>query len=299
MGEETRAGRSALAIAGYELHTLDSGRFGLDGGAMFGIVPKPLWHRVAPADDRNRIDLATRLLLLRGHGRTILVDTGIGDKFADKERDIYKVDPRAGEVDRALDGALAERGVARADVTDVLLTHLHFDHAGGATRRAGDALVPGFPNATYHVQERNLAWARDPSDRDRASYLRPDFDPLAEAGVLETLDGGGEPFPGVHVEPVDGHTFGQQLVRIEGEGRTLLFCGDLVPTAAHVSIPWVMAYDLQPLVTVREKHDFFRRALEGEWILVLEHDPEVEAIRLGEGRRGVEVAERLELRDLA
>lgn len=280
-------------IAGYDVCTLESGRFGLDGGAMFGIVPKPLWNRRAPADDRNRIDLATRLLLLRGHDRVILVDTGMGDKYSDKERDIYKIDQQHSSLDRSLDS----HGLTADDVTDVILTHLHFDHAGGATRRGdgGNDLVPAFGKARYHVQRQNFEWGRKPSDRDRGSYLSENFDPLYDAGCLELLDGPGTIFPGIDLELVHGHTFGQQLVRVHDDDQCLLFCGDLLPTAAHLPVPYVMGYDLQPLETVKEKHALYERAVAGNWLLVLEHDPNGAAIRVRQGERGIEVAEHVDL----
>ncbi len=282
-----------MQIGGWQIETVDTGLFGLDGGAMFGIVPRPLWERAAPPDDRNRIDLAMRLLLLRGHDRVVLVDTGIGDKFGEKETDIYKIDASSS----SLDASLAACGVRRDDITDVILTHLHFDHAGGATKLVDGELAPAFANATYHVQKRNLEWGREPSDRDRGSYLRENFDPLADAGVLETLDGPCELFPGVWLDLMNGHTFAQQLVRVTDGARTLLHCGDLVPTAAHVPIPYVMGYDLQPLETVREKREVFEKALAEDWLLVLEHDPTTEAVRLESGKRGAQVRERVRLAD--
>ena len=285
-----------MRIGDWELSTVDSGRFGLDGGAMFGIVPKPLWERRIPADDRNRIALGMRLLVARGQGRVVLVDTGIGDKFAEKERDIYRIEAPASSLHAALGGA----GVDPASITDVVLTHLHFDHAGGSTLRGSDGeLAPAFPGAKHWVQRSNLEWARSPSDRDRGSYLAENFDPLADAGVLEILDGPAEPFPGFHLDVVNGHTFGQQLPRIEGGGRTVAFLGDLVPTAAHVPVPWVMGYDLQPLETVREKHALYERAIEDEWLLVLEHDATTPAIRLRRGDRGVEIARHGALAEVA
>lgn len=277
-----------MKIGPYEVRMIESGRFALDGGAMFGIVPKPLWDRRAPADERNRIDLATRLMLLRGDDRVVLVDTGMGDDYSDKERDIYKIDQEHSSLARSL----AAENLEAEDVTDVVLTHLHFDHAGGTTRRTSEGdLVPAFPNARYHVQRRNFEWARDPSERDRGSYLSENFDPLADAGCLELYDGPGEILPGVFAEVVDGHTFGQQVIRVGDDATTLVYCADLLPTAAHVPVPYVMGYDLQPLVTVREKRELYTRAIEHGWILALEHDPQSAAIRIREGARGFEVAE--------
>jgi glyoxylase-like metal-dependent hydrolase (beta-lactamase superfamily II) len=280
-----------MKIAGYEIHPVETGRFALDGGAMFGIVPRVLWERTNPPDEANRIEMAMRCLLLRGHGRTVLVDAGVGTGLGRKEREIYRFEPTPGP----LEASLRDLGVGREDVTDVILTHLHFDHAGGAVRREGKELVPAFPRATCHVQRRNFEWACDPSERDRASYRPDDFLPLRDAGCLSLVEGPTELLPGLHLEVVDGHTFGQQIVRVSDTSGTLLFCADLVPTASHVPLPYVMGYDLQPLVTLREKRGVYARAIEEGWILVLEHDATTEAVRVRSGRRGAEVQERLRL----
>lgn len=264
-----------LTIGGWTIHTLETGFLWLDGGAMFGSVPKPLWNRTNPADERNRIRLAMRCLLLEGHGRRVLVDDGVGDKFPDKLRDIYRV-----ELDeRNLESSLAALGIGVADVTDVLLTHLHFDHAGGSTRREGGRLVPRLPRARYHVQRRNWDNAASPNPRERASYLAENFVPLEEAGVLDRWDGAGSPWPGIELIPADGHTRGQQLVRIAGGEGALYFVADLIPTAAHVRIPFVMGYDVAAIETMAEKRSLLARACdEGAWI-ALEHDPAVALAR--------------------
>ena len=271
----------------YQIDTVEAGRLGLDGGAMFGVVPKPLWAgRIAP-DDRNRIPLAMRCLLLRGHGRTILVDTGVGHKEDAKFEEIYAVD----HGHSTLAGSLAALGVAPADVTDVVLTHLHFDHVGGATERAPDgSLRPTFPSAAYHVQRAHWEWAHE-SVREQASFLAGNLDPLEASGQLALADGEASPFPGVSYVVVDGHTRAQQLVLVEGgagEGATapLLFAGDLVPTAAHVPLLWVMAYDVEPLRTIAEKGRVLARAAAEGWTVVFEHDPEVAAARVEQTERG-------------
>jgi len=281
-----------MNIAGYEIRTLETGRFALDGGAMFGIVPRVLWERTNPPDASHRIALALRVLLVRGRGRTILVDAGMGTKVGKKERAIYAVDTESA----SLEGSLAAAGIAPAEVTDVILTHLHFDHAGGATRKAEEGrIVPAFPRAIYHVQRGQFEWACAPSDRDRGSYVPDDFLPLRDAGCLRLLDGPGEILDGIHAERVDGHTPAHQAVRVSGSEGTVLFCGDLLPTASHVPLPYVMGYDLQPLKTVEEKKRIFARAVDEDWLLVLEHDPQIEAIRLGAGPRGAQVRERVRL----
>jgi glyoxylase-like metal-dependent hydrolase (beta-lactamase superfamily II) len=262
-------------IGGWTVHTLETGLFRLDGGAMFGSVPKVMWSRSSEPDERNRIRLALRCLLLEGHGRRVLVDAGIGGKFAPKLVDIYGIEGDGG----ALDAALAAAGCMPGDITDVLITHFHFDHAGGATRRQGGRLVPALPNARYHAQGRNLANARDPNPRERASYLPENFEPLAEAGVLETWDGAGSPWPRLEVLTFDGHTLGQQGVRLAGPEGVLYYVADLLPTAAHVRIPYVMGYDVAAATSMREKRDLLERAAaERAWI-VLEHDPGTAAAR--------------------
>lgn len=243
---------------------------------MFGVVPKPLWERKIPADERNRIPLAMRCLLLTSADRTILVDVGIGGKFDSKFADIYGVD----STDSTLRDALASAGVQPEDVTDVVLTHLHFDHCGGATSWNGSDLVPTFPSATYHVQEEHWRWACDPNPRERASFLKENFLPLEVAGQLNRVQGGTVLFEGVEVVVVNGHTRAMQLVKVADGETTLLYAADLVPTAAHVPLPWIMAYDVEPLRTLEEKERILGQAAHEGWILVLEHDPQHAAIRI-------------------
>lgn len=264
-----------LTLGGWTLHTLETGHLWLDGGAMFGSVPKPLWSRTNPPDERNRIHLAMRCLLLAGHGRRVLVDVGLGDKFGPKQRDIFRV-----EDDARLEDSLAAAGVAPTEVTDVVLTHLHFDHAGGATvRRPDGTLAPRLPGARWYVQRRNWENAHAPNPRERASYLPENFDALAAAGALELWDGPRAPWPGVEVFTAEGHTRGQQLVRVAGGGTIVYFVADLIPTAAHVRVPFVMGYDVAAIETMAEKRALLARAAaEGAWIC-LEHDPETALAR--------------------
>jgi glyoxylase-like metal-dependent hydrolase (beta-lactamase superfamily II) len=262
-------------IGGWSVRTLETGLFRLDGGAMFGTVPKVMWSRLSEPDERNRIRLALRCLLLEGHGRRVLVDVGIGGKFPPKLVDIYGIEADGS----VLAGALAGAGLGPADITDVLITHFHFDHAGGSTRREGGRLVPALPNARYHVQEQNLANARDPNPRERASYLPENLEPLLEAGVLEAWEGPGSPWPGLEVLVFHGHTRGQQGIRLAGPEGVLYYVADLIPTAAHVRIPFVMGYDVSALESMQEKRALLERAAaERAWI-VLEHDPEIAAAR--------------------
>lgn len=262
---------ATLELGPWKIHTLETGYVWLDGGSMFGSVPKPLWVRNHPADDRNRIQLAMRCLLVEGEGRRILVDVGAGDKLSPKLVDIYRIE----HDEHTLAGSLAAVGLAEGDVTDVVLTHLHFDHAGGATRRDGHALAPTFPGARYHLQRRNWENASVPNPRERASYMSENFVPLMDAGVLTLWEGPQSPWPGFDLLPVHGHTRGQQLVRIAGGGQTLYYVADLVPTRSHVRIPYVMGYDVCALDSMDEKHALLERAAaEGAWIC-LEHDPMV------------------------
>ena len=264
----------SLTLGDWRVHTVETGFLWLDGGAMFGSVPKPLWSRMQPPDERNRIRLAMRALLLEGHGVRVLVDLGAGTKWDAKLADIFRF-----EHSPSLESSLAALGLAPADVTHVVLTHLHFDHAGGSTARVDGRLVPRLPRARYAVQRRNLDNARQPNPRERASYLAENFEPLAGAGVLDVWDGPGTPWPGFEIVTADGHTRGQQLVRVSGGGGALYYVADLIPTASHVRIPFVMGYDVAAIETMAEKRALLERAAgEGAWI-ALEHDPLVALAR--------------------
>ena len=250
---------------------------------MFGVVPKPLWQRRLTPDERNRIPLNMRCLLLEGDGRLILIDNGVGDKYDAKFQDIFAIDHE----EHTLHGALEDAGFTANDVTDVILTHLHFDHCGGSTTRRGDGLVPTFPNATYHVQGVHLDWARQPNEREKASFLPQNIEPLVASGQVNRIDGEGVLFPGVEVRLVNGHTEAQQMVKITGPEGTLVFVADLMPTLHHLRGPWIMAYDVRPLVTLREKQAFLDEALDGGWHLFFEHDPEVAVASLHQTERGI------------
>jgi glyoxylase-like metal-dependent hydrolase (beta-lactamase superfamily II) len=278
-----------MELGGYRLDVVHAGFLGLDGGAMFGIVPKTLWARRIPADDQNRIPLAMRCLLLRGHGRTVLVDDGLGDKYDEKFGRLYDVDRTEHDLLPALDAL----GVRPEDVTDVVLTHLHFDHCGGSTRRDDDGrLVPTFPNAVYHVQHRHWAWAHE-SPREGASFLAENLEPLAASGQLQLLDEGASPLPNVELLVVDGHTRGQQLPLVKGAGEgALLYAADLLPTSAHVPLLWIMAYDVAPLETLAEKERLLARAADEGWTVFFEHDPETVTARITRTERGYEAVDR-------
>ena len=256
-------------IADYDVIPVKTGRFALDGGAMFGVVPKNLWAEAIPADENNCIPLALRSLLLRSKNRTILIDTGIGQKFDEKLSRIYKIESERYSLTRSL----MALQIKNEEITDVILTHLHFDHAGGSTYFESGALKITFPNAIHHIQREQWEWAMQPSDKDQASFIKNDFLLLEKNLVLNKLSGPGELYPGIELLVMHGHTPGMQLVKISDNAQTLLFCSDLIPTSAHISLPWVMAYDNNPLITINEKKTVLSRAVEEGWILFFEHDP--------------------------
>ncbi|MGE5429812.1 MAG: MBL fold metallo-hydrolase [Syntrophomonadaceae bacterium] len=257
-----------MKIGKYNLEIIEAGTFALDGGAMFGIIPRPLWEKSNPADDRNRITLSTRCLLLTSADKKILIDTGMGDKWDEKSHNIYDI-----QVSGTLAELLQQRGIKSEEITDVILTHLHFDHTGGSTRYEDGKLVPAFPNATYYVQKKNLNWALNPSQRDKGSYIKENFVPLLEHGVLKFFDGDEAFDEEIELLQMNGHTFGQQLVKISDGSNTFVYCGDLIPLASHTHLPYIMGYDLQPLVTLEEKKNILMKAAEENWKLIFEHDP--------------------------
>ncbi len=284
---------------GVRVRTVDAGRVWLDGGAMFGVVPKPLWSRRIRPDARNRIPLAMRCLLIETPEAVVLVDDGVGDKEEAKFRDIYGV-VNEGRPTR-LEDSLRAAGVAPEEVDVVVNTHLHFDHAGGNTRRGEDgAAVPSFPGARYVIRRGEWEVAHSENERIRASYLRHNFDPLEGAARLELVEEDGEVVPGVRLLHTPGHTAFHQSVLVRVGERTVCFLADLVPTRAHLSLPWIMGYDLEPLVTLETKRRVLTRAGREGWLLVFEHDPVVACGRAvpREGRDGCELEEAREDEDL-
>lgn len=254
----------------YDCQLVSDGHYLLDGGSMFGVVPKVLWERQHPADESNRIVLALNCLLARGDGRVVLVDCGMGHHWSEQELDVYGLQRPAGDVVEALGRA----GVAPAEVTDLVLTHLHFDHAGGMVRDDGTLT---FPHATHWIQSQHLRWAHDPTERDRRSF-RADILEAIDSDLcdLRVIDGAQEILPGIEVLPVHGHTPGQQLVLLgDPEGERLLYAADLVPYASQVHLPWIMAFDLNPLLTLQEKREILARAVFEEWVLLFEHDERI------------------------
>jgi methylmalonyl-CoA epimerase len=272
------SGPPPLAISRYtvgslELISLYDGFFRLDGGAMFGVVPKALWEKKAPADDANRIPMTMRPLIVRDGTRTMLIDAGLGDKESAKFYSMYAVDRS-----RNLDHALAEAGVAPEDIDIVLASHLHFDHAGGFTfRDKAGAVRPRFPNARYVIRRGEWNDATKPHERNRASYLVDNFVPLADAGVIDFADEDGSIMPGVRVQRTGGHTMHHQIIWIESGADRAVFLADLMPTSAHLPDPWIMGYDLYPMDTLFAKQAFARAVAQRETLVFFEHDPAIPA----------------------
>jgi glyoxylase-like metal-dependent hydrolase (beta-lactamase superfamily II) len=273
-----------------KLHRIETGNFMLDGGAMFGVVPKALWERTNPADEKNRIKMAARSLLIEDGDRLILIDTGMGNKQSDKFFGHYAL-----WGNHSLDNSLKAAGFHRDDITDVFLTHLHFDHCGGAIQfnRSG-ALEPAFKNAHFWSHKNHWDWASNPNSREKASFLSENILPISESGQLKLLKETDRQITtplGFDVLLMDGHTEKQMLPLIEYKRKTIVFAADLIPTVGHLPIPYVMGYDTRPLLTLEEKSSFLKRALEDDFLLYLEHDPDNELISLEQTPKGVRCKE--------
>lgn len=260
-----------LELGRLRVHALEAGIQWLDGGAMFGVVPRPLWEKRIPPDDRHRIPLALRCLLVETPEALVLVDSGIGNKEGEKFRDIYGVENQGSPT--RLEDAIRWLGFQPADVDLVVSTHLHFDHGGGNTRidEAG-RITPAFPKARYVMQRGELAFAQSPNERVRASYMSKNFLPLVEAGRVDTVDGPTELVEGLSLLPTPGHTPFHQSVVLDGGGERAVFLADLCPTAAHLPLPWIMGYDLEPLVTLETKRALWEKIQKEDWILIFQHD---------------------------
>ena len=260
-----------LDLGTLRVHALEAGLQWLDGGAMFGVVPRPLWEKKIPPDERHRIPLALRCLLVETPNVLVLVDSGIGNKEGEKFRDIYGVDNWGAPT--RLEDAIRSLGFGIEDVDLVVNTHLHFDHGGGNTLLTEDGvLAPAFPNARYIMQKGELAFAQSPNERVRASYMSKNFLPLSEAGLVDTVEGSKELVEGVTLLPTPGHTPFHQSVLLDGGGEKAVFLADLCPTSSHLPLPWIMGYDLEPLVTLETKKALWQRAREENWILLFQHD---------------------------
>jgi glyoxylase-like metal-dependent hydrolase (beta-lactamase superfamily II) len=260
----------------WTIHALQAGGQKLDGGAMFGVVPKPLWVRRIPADERNRIQLGMRCLLVEHDDGLILIDTGAGNKESPKFHDIYGIENEGPNGRTALEAAIADAGFRPEDVTIVINSHLHFDHAGGNTYRTGNGdVAPTFPNARYVVQRREYDYATHTNERTAASYFPPNFEPVRVAGQFDLVEGEREIVPGVRVIPTPGHVPAHQGILLESAGERAFYLADLVPTHAHLPLPWIMGYDVEPLVTLETKRRILARAVAEDWLLVFEHDASV------------------------
>ncbi|PWT95108.1 MAG: MBL fold metallo-hydrolase [Bacteroidetes bacterium] len=268
-----------------KLYTINTGYFKLDGGAMFGVVPKTLWNKLNPADENNLCSFALRCLLIEDDGRLILVDTGLGNKQDAKFFNHYYLFG-----DDSMDKSLAAHGFTRDDITDVFLTHLHFDHCGGAIQIEGNKMVPAFKNATYWSNEKHWQWAIKPNDREKASFLKENIQPIQDSGKLKFIETREDiKFTNnITVRFVFGHTDSMMLPQINNyKGKTVVFMADLLPTIAHIPIPYVMAYDMFPLTTLQEKKAFLQEAQQQDFILFFEHDPNVECCNLQIAERGI------------
>lgn len=270
-----------MKLGEFEIYPVTDGRFRLDGGAMFGVVPKVLWEKCCPADERNRIALALNCLLIRAHGKNILVDTGLGSKENGKSQDLFAIDRTP-----PLYASLKQLGLTSEDIHLVVNTHLHFDHAGGNTIRDDQGeVLPAFSKAKYFVQRGEYEDAARANERTKASYRRENFTPVAHVNQWEFLDGDTELLPGISAVVTQGHTRCHQGVKIESEGKVAFYLGDLIPTVSHLPLPYIMGYDLYPLQTLETKRRILDRAFDEKWLLVFEHDPR---IQMGSVKKDVE-----------
>ena len=289
-----------------KLYSINTGYFKLDGGAMFGVVPKSIWNKLNPADENNLCSWALRCLLLEDEGKLILIDTGMGDKQDAKFFGYYYL-----HGDETLDKSLALHGFTKDDITDVFLTHLHFDHCGGSIVREGDKLIPAFKNATYWSNEKHWQWATQPNEREKASFLKENILPIQESGQLKFIEMNGESsmVNGVNIIPslitdhlsllfANGHTDAMMLPVINYKGKTIVYMADLLPSVAHIPLPYVMGYDMFPLTTLQEKKSFLTTALANDYILFFEHDPVNECCTLQQTEKGIRQKEILKLSEV-
>jgi len=285
-----------------KLYSINTGYFKLDGGAMFGVVPKTIWNKINPADENNLCSWALRCLLIEDGDRLILVDNGNGDKQDAKFFSHYHL-----HGDDTLEKSLAKYGFTKSDITDVFLTHLHFDHCGGSIKREGDKLVPNFPNATFWSNKEHWEWATEPNEREKASFLKENILPIQESGKLKFMEAvkGNESKLGevnfsetISVRFVNGHTQGMMLPQISYKSKKVVFMADLLPSAGHIPIPYIMAYDMQPLLSLQEKKLFLKEAVENDYILFFEHDPVHECCKLQLTERGIRPKEFFKLEDI-
>ena len=275
------------------LYSLDTGFFKLDGGAMFGVVPKSLWQRTNPADENNLCTWANRLLLIEDGKRLTLVDTAIGDKQDAKFFGHYYL-----HGDATLDSSLAKYGFHRDDITDVLLTHLHFDHCGGAIKREGDRLIPAFKNAHFWSNEKHWEWAVNPNPREKASFLKENILPIQKSGQLSFIKEGEAYSDNISIRYAHGHTEAMMLPQIRHKGKTILYMADLLPSVGHIPLPYVMGYDVRPLITMEERQSYWQEIADKEYILMFEHDPVNECCTLQHTEKGIRVKEIFKLNEI-
>jgi len=278
-----------------KLHTIDTGFFKLDGGAMFGVVPKSMWQKLNPPDDNNMCNWAMRCLLVEIDNKLILIDNGMGDKQDTKFFGHYFLNG-----DATLHKSLKAKGFSKEDITDVFLTHLHFDHCGGSIQFNNDktGFEPAFKNATYWSNESHWKWATQPNAREKASFLKENILPIQESGQLKFTTDGAELFPGLTIKYMNGHTDGMMLPHIKYKDQTIVFMADLLPSVGHIPVPFVMAYDTRPLITLNEKAAFLNKAVEDKYILFFEHDPINECCNLQMTEKGVRLGETFLLHEL-
>ena len=285
-----------------KLYSINTGYFKLDGGAMFGVVPKTIWNKINPADENNLCSWALRCLLIEDGDRLILIDNGNGDKQDAKFFSHYHL-----HGDDTLEKSLAKYGFTKSDITDVFLTHLHFDHCGGSIKREGDKLVPNFPNATFWSNKEHWEWATEPNEREKASFLKENILPIQESGKLKFMEvvKGNESKLGevnfsetISVRFVNGHTQGMMVPQISYKSKKVVFMADLLPSAGHIPIPYIMAYDMQPLLSLQEKKLFLKEAVENDYILFFEHDPVHECCTLQHTERGIRPKEFFKLEEI-
>lgn len=278
-------------LGGWRIHAIQAGGQKLDGGAMFGVVPKPLWERRIPADDRNRIQLGMRCLLIEHAIGPVLIDTGAGNKENDKFYDIYGIENKGTVGPTALEDGLAQIGVQPRDVAMVISSHLHFDHAGGNTFKGEDGSIrPSFPNARYVVQRGELDWATHTNERTAASYFSANWEPVRITNQLELIDGDREIIAGIHSVKTPGHTPHHQGLLLESNGERAFYLADLAPTTAHLPLPWIMGYDVEPLVTLETKRRILARAVEEDWLMIFEHDANTAWAKIGNDGKSYGVA---------
>jgi glyoxylase-like metal-dependent hydrolase (beta-lactamase superfamily II) len=278
-----------------KLYSINAGYFKLDGGAMFGVVPKSIWSKLNPSDENNMCNWAMRCMLIEDEGRLILIDNGMGYKQDEKFFSYYYLNG-----DDTLEKSLAKHGFSKDDITDVFLTHLHFDHCGGSIEKDGDELVPAFKNATYWSNENHWKWATNPNDREKASFLKENILPIQQSRQLEFIDTMDEIefAKNIHVRFVSGHTESMMLPQIQYKDKTIIFMADLLPSTFHIPVPYIMAYDTRPLETLREKKQFLNEALQKKFLLFFEHDPVIECCNLKLTDKGIRSNETFLLADI-